>query len=390
MKPLDPPLFIGIMSGTSADGIDVAIVRFADQTPDQTELVHFSEYPMPEKLRPAIFRLTAPGYGEIDNMGGLDKALGHIYAEASLAAIKAAGLKTANIAAIGNHGQTIRHRPDTQYPYSLQIGCAATIAEATGITVVSDFRSRDLAAGGEGAPLVPFAHQQLFASKQDNIAVLNIGGIANISWLGADGSVTGFDTGPGNMVMDALMQKISNGEQRFDKNGQLAASGAVCTALLDKLMQHPFLQQPPPKSTGREQFGDDIVDLLLNWPDISDADRLATACRFTSGTICSSVRFLPSPPDRWLCCGGGVRNEHLMNLLTQQLAPASVSTTENAGMPPQAVEAVSFALLARQTLLGAPNTLAAVTGATHNVCGGRITPGANWQQLLQNILSWIR
>jgi len=380
------PLFIGIMSGTSADGIDVAIARCSEHA----ELLHFSEYPMPGKLRDAIFRLTSPDYGEVDNLGGLDKALGHVYAEAALSAIKAAGLQTADIAAIGNHGQTIRHRPDTQYPFSLQIGCAATMAEQTGITIVSDFRSRDLAAGGEGAPLVPFAHQQLFSSGQENIAVLNIGGIANITWLGADGSVTGFDTGPGNMIMDALMQKISQGEQRFDKNGQLAASGSIDAALLEKLMQHPFLQQAPPKSTGREQFGDDIAGQILNWPDISDADRLATACRFTVESIRHSVKFLPDTPDRWLCCGGGVRNKHLMALLKIQLAPAPVSSTDYAGMPPQAVEAVCFALLARQTLLGEANTLAAVTGAQRDVCGGQITPGANWQKLLQIIPSWIR
>lgn len=380
------PLILGMMSGTSADGIDVAIVRISEHA----ELLHFSEHPMPAKIRDAILRLAAPGYGEVDNMGGLDKALGHIYAEVALAAIKAAGLQTADIAAIGNHGQTIRHRPATTYPFSLQIGCAATIAELTGVTVVSDFRSRDIAAGGEGAPLTPFAHQQLFASKQENIAVLNIGGIANITWLGCDGAAAGFDAGPGNMVMDALMRKISDGEHGFDNNGQLAASGSVNAALLEKLMRHPFLQQQPPKSTGREQFGDDIVDQILSWPDLSDADRLATACRFTADSICSSVRFLPSPPARWLCCGGGVRNPHLMALLAQQLAPATVATTDSAGMPPQSVESVSFALLARQTLLGKTNTLAAVTGASRNVCGGRITPGDNWQELLQSIPSWIR
>jgi len=379
-------LLIGIMSGTSADGIDVAIVRMAKH-PD---LLHFSEYPMPPKLRTAILRLVEPGFGEVDNMGGLDKALGHVYAEAALSAIKAAGLKISDIAAIGNHGQTIRHRPTTQYPFTLQIGCAATIAEQTGITTVSNFRSRDLAAGGEGAPLVPFAHQQLFASGQENIAILNIGGIANITWLGADGNVAGFDTGPGNMIMDSLIQQISQGEQRFDKNGQLAASGSVDPELLNKLMQHPFLQQTPPKSTGREQFGNDIVDQIRNWPDISDADRLATACRFTADSICSSVRFLQATPARWLCCGGGVRNQHLMNILSQQLAPASVTTTDSAGIPPQAVEAVSFALLARQTLLGKINTLSAVTGAKRDVCGGQITPGDNWQALLQSIPSWIR
>jgi len=380
------PLFIGIMSGTSADGIDVAIVRMAEQP----ELLHFLEYPMPVKLRTAVLRLTTPGFGEVDNLGGLDKALGCAYADAALSAIKAAGFEATNIAAIGNHGQTIRHRPTTQYPFSMQIGCAAVIAEQTGITTISNFRSRDLAAGGEGAPLVPFAHQQLFTDSERNTVVLNIGGIANITWLGADGGIAGFDTGPGNMIMDALMQSISHGDKAYDENGQLAASGSVNDALLDKLMQHPFLQQTPPKSTGREQFGSEVVNQILNWPDISDANRMATACRFTTNSIAQAIRFLPATPTRWLCGGGGVRNRYLMSLLEQQLSPASVSTTQSAGMPPQAVEAVCFALLARQTLLGEPNTLAAVTGAKRDVCGGQITPGANWQTLLHDIPSWIR
>jgi len=383
---MTPPVIIGIMSGTSADGIDVAIVRFSEQA----ELLHFSEYTMPAKLRIAILRLTAPGFGEIDNMGGLDKALGDACADAALSAIKEAGLQTTDIAAIGNHGQTIRHRPATQYPFSMQIGCAATMAERTGITTISNFRSRDLAAGGEGAPLVPFAHRQLFFDPEHNTVILNIGGIANITWLGADGHITGFDTGPGNMIMDALMLAISHGERSFDENGQMAASGCVNDALLDTLLQHPFLQQTPPKSTGREQFGEDVVNQMLNWPDISNADRLATACRFTATSIAQSIRFLPDKPDRWLCCGGGVRNRHLMKLLQQQLSPASVETTAAASIPPQAVEAVCFALLARQTLLGEPNTLAAVTGAKRDVCGGQITPGANWQTLLRDIPTWIR
>jgi len=179
------------------------------------------------------------------------------------------------------------------------------------------------------------------------------------------------------------MQKISHGEQAYDKKGQLAASGAINNALLDKLMKHPFLQQCPPKSTGREQFGETIVRQILDWPDITNADRMATACQFTTASITQSTRFLPDTPARWLCCGGGVRNDHLMQSLQTQLAPATVESTDAVGIPPQAVEAISFALLARQTLLGEPNTLSSVTGASHNVCGGQITPGNNWANLRQ-------
>jgi len=379
-----------MMSGTSADGIDVAIVRFDGSAGAKPELVEFLEFPMPEKLDEPILRLAESGLNEVDRMGELDRALAIAYADAARTALQSTGLKQSDIAAIGCHGQTIRHRPKADYPFTIQIGCAATLAEQTGITVVSDFRSRDIAAGGEGAPLVPFAHRQLFATNQENIAILNIGGIANVTWLGCADDIMGFDTGPGNMVMDALMLTISDGEHAYDEHGQLAASGSVCTPLLDQLMQHPFLQRSPPRSTGREEFGEALVDTIMQWPDISDADRMATACQFTAVSIKHSIRFMPGTPSRWLCCGGGVRNNHLMKLLEKQLAPSNVDTTDAVGMPPQAVEAVSFALLARQTLMGKPNTLPQVTGASHAVCGGQITPGHNWQELLQSIPAWIR
>jgi len=382
------PLFIGIMSGTSADGIDVAIVRFDSSV--NPALVGFFESPMPKKLSEPILRLAAPGLNEVDRMGELDRALAIAYADAVRAALQDAGMKPSDIAAIGCHGQTIRHRPGAEYPFTIQIGCAATLAEQTGITVVSDFRSRDIAAGGEGAPLVPFAHWQLFGQDNDNTAVLNIGGIANITWLGCNNEITGFDIGPGNMVMDALMLSISGGKHGFDENGQLAASGSVCPPLLDQLMQHPFLLRTPPKSTGREEFGKALVNTIMRWPDISEADRMATACQLTVASIKNSIRFLPEAPARWLCCGGGVRNIQLMKQLEKELAPSIIDTTEAAGIPPQAVEAVSFALLARQSLMGKPNTIPQVTGASHAVCGGQITPGHNWQELLQDIPAWIR
>jgi len=386
-----PAIFIGIMSGTSADGIDIAIGRIANKAEASLELLQFSEYPMPTNLREAILKLATPKITQtdtIDCMGELDRMLGEAYADAVLAAIDDARLKPEDIAAIGCHGQTIRHRPKAEHPFTIQIGCSSTVAERTGITTVSDFRSRDIAAGGEGAPLVPFAHRHLFAQKQQNTAVVNIGGIANITWLGTDGSSTGFDTGPGNMIMDGLMLVISKGEKAFDYDGELAASGSLCRPLLERLLSHPYLQRTPPKSTGREEFGEEILHLILNWPDIPDADRMATTSHFTAETICDSARFMPAQPDHWYICGGGTRNRHLMQLLKERLAPASVTDTGSAGMPPQAVEAVSFALLARETLAGKPNTLAAVTGASRDVCGGQITPGHNWLKLIKTIPTW--
>jgi len=384
------PLILGIMSGTSADGIDIAIVRFVRQAGGKPELIRFSEYPMAEPLRAAILSLAEPGNNEVDRVGELDRQLGHAYADAALAAIHAAGLKAADISAIGCHGQTIRHRPTAAHPFTVQIGCAATIAERTGITTISDFRSRDIAAGGEGAPLVPFAHRALFSTTDSDTAVLNIGGIANITWLGADGRTTGFDTGPGNMIMDGLMLAITDGQKNYDRDGAVAAGGCVRLPLLHALMQHPYLHRTPPKSTGREAFGDEIVQRILAWPEISDSDRLATACRFTTDSVAASRQFLPRLPQRWLICGGGARNPHLLQELGKVLAPAEVITTDQAGMPAQAVEAVSFAILARSTLSGEHNTLSAVTGAAHSVCGGRITPGDNWAALLQDIPRWTR
>ena len=387
-----PPIIIGIMSGTSADGIDVAIVRSGEQL----ELLQFSEYPMPQKLRKMVLRLANPGSdNEIDLMGELDRELGHAYADAAVTAIRQAGLQPSDISAIGCHGQTIRHRPKASAPFSLQIGCASTLTEITGITCISDFRSRDIAAGGEGAPLVPFAHSQLFASDQHNTAIVNIGGIANITWINSDGYVTGFDIGPGNMLMDGLMSAITDGKKSFDRNGELAACGQVCEALLTTLMEHPFLSRTAPKSTGREMFGKAIIQQIIDWPELSDADRLATACCFTADAIAYSVSLIPQASKSgkklvWLICGGGARNQHLMSLLREKLAPSTVQSTDEVGISAQAVEAISFALLARATLMGAPNTLSAVTGASHDVCGGQITPGNNWPALLQAIPTWPR
>ena len=373
---------IGIMSGTSADGINVAIVREAG-----AELIHFSEQPMPPELREPILRLAEPGIGEIDAMGSLHRALGEAFANAVLSAISDAGISRCEVLAIGSHGQTIRHRPGGYKggkPFTLQIGCAATIAEMTGITTVSDFRSGDIAAGGEGAPLVPFAHHALVGNPEHPQAVLNIGGIANITWLHHE-TIIGFDTGPGNMLMDALMLAISDGRHACDIDGDLAASGSVCDPLVHELLTHPFLKRTPPKSTGREAFGREVTEKILAWPEISDADRMATACEFTARSIADAARFLPQPPETWHVCGGGAYNLHLMQRLQALLQPASVRSTADMNILPESMEAICFALLARETLLGRPNTVPAVTGAQHAVSAGQITAGDNWP----DVVAWI-
>lgn len=374
--------FMGLMSGTSLDGIDAAVVKIAG---DDVELVAFTTCMLEDKLKEPILRLNQPGFDEIDAMGMLDRELGFAFADAALQVIEKAGLEPAQITAIGSHGQTIRHRPqgiDNSLPFTLQIGDAATIAEKTGITVVSDFRKRDIAACGQGAPLVPFVHQRLFAQKDKNIGVLNIGGIANITYLGADGTVLGFDTGPGNMVMDALMQTMTDARFCYDKDGELAAMGQVNQPLLDDLLKHSFFKKAPPRSTGREDFGDDVVHQIMA-VDISDADKMATACELTAQSIVDVLQYLPEPPETWLLCGGGALNHHLKQRLADLLNPAHVQTTTDVGLPVEAVEAVAFAVLAERTLKGETNTLSAVTGALRDVSGGQITPGNNWKEVIR-------
>lgn len=381
----NPMYYIGIMSGTSMDGVDVAIIN----TDNQLHTLH--THPMPEPLRHDLQQLSSAEQYSVNHIASLDIQLGELFASAALEAIAAAGLSSNDMLAIGSHGQTIRHHPqaDDAIPqtFSWQIGCPSTIAERTGITTVADFRRRDIAAGGEGAPLVPFAHQVLFGHiSEQAIAILNIGGIANISyWQHPHAPVTGFDTGPGNMLMDGLIQHITQGKQTFDPHGALAASGNINEALLQQLMQHPFIQKSPPKSTGREDFGSTMLRGIIN-TDIPDADKMATALAFTAHSIASSLAHLPEAPLHWIVCGGGTRNACLMNHLKKELSPAHVQTSDEYAIDAQAVEAISFAILAKTALTGEFNTLANVTGARHNVCGGHIIPGDNWCMLINRLI----
>ena len=368
--------YVGLMSGTSLDGIDAAVVSISG---GDVELVAFSTFELKDKLKEPIVRLNQPGFDEIDAMGMLDRELGFAFADAALKVIQQAGLEPSQITAIGSHGQTLRHRPqgiDNSLPFTLQIGDAATIAEKTGITVVSDFRKRDIAACGQGAPLVPFVHQRLFAQKDKNIAVVNIGGIANVTYLGADNVVLGFDTGPGNMLMDALMQTMTDARFCYDEGGGLAATGKVHQPLLDDLLKHPFFKKIPPRSTGREDFGEGVVHQIMA-VDIPDADKMATACALTVQSIVASLQYFPESPDAWYICGGGALNTHLMQRLSNVLSPAQVHTTTEIGLPVEAVEAVAFAVLVERTLAGEINTLSTVTGALHDVSGGQIILGKN-------------
>jgi anhydro-N-acetylmuramic acid kinase len=366
----DGGLFIGLISGTSVDGIDAALVRFGAQP----ELVFARTYPMPGPLVDTLLHLSqAQATVSLDAVGELDTRLGQAFADAALALLRDAGVDAPRVAAIGSHGQTLRHRPSGDAPFTLQLGDANWIAERTGIDTVADFRRRDVAAGGQGAPLVPAFHAAVLHDAGEDRAVLNIGGIANLTLLPRAGAVRGFDTGPGNGLMDAWC--LRHRGERFDRGGALAASGTVDVELLQALMSDPWLALPPPKSTGRDQFQPDWLAAHLAGRERAVADVQATLCRFTARSIAEALaRELPTCR-RVLVCGGGVHNAVLLQHLADALPACHVESTAAQGLDPDFVEAMAFAWLARETLAGRPGNLAGVTGAAGPRILGGVYPG---------------
>lgn len=354
-----PALYLGLISGTSADAIDAALVSFEHERP---RLLAARAHPWPDALRE---RILAVAQGEtaldLDAFGRLDVALGHGFAEAALALLHDSGTPASAVRAIGSHGQTVRHRPTGEHPFTLQLGDPATIAERCGIDVVADFRRADMAAGGQGAPLLPAVHAMLLAHPGHVRVVLNLGGIANITVLGADGSVIGFDTGPANGLMDAWC--LSQRGEAFDRDGMFAASGKVDHALLDALLADPYFALAPPKSTGREHFHLDWLTAHPQANPLAPADVQATLLEFTARSVAEAIeRHAPATEDV-LACGGGVHNAALMRRLAELLAPRTLASTAAFGVDPDFLEATAFAWLARQRLLGLPGNLPAVTGA---------------------------
>ncbi|MHB8624526.1 MAG: anhydro-N-acetylmuramic acid kinase [Sulfuricaulis sp.] len=366
--------YIGLMSGTSVDGIDAVLVTLTDD--DKPALVASHAHPIPPATRVDIQTLMQTGADEIERLGELDMRLGELFANAANSVILQSGLDKKNVRAIGSHGQTLRHRPRAAHPFTLQIGNPSVIAERTGITTVADFRARDMASGGQGAPLVPAFHRRMFQSPARNRAIINIGGIANITYLPADTSqpVTGFDTGPGNTLLD---QWIGHQQARnHDADGQWAASGFSSKQLLEKLLLDPFFQVAPPKSTGRESFNLEWLNLQLQKlaAPLSAVDVQATLLQLTAQTIAQAVRrFLPQTQEVYIC-GGGAHNRELMSVLTENFSGLPVATTLALGLHPDWVEAVAFAWLAHQTLQGQSGNLPSVTGARRAVILGGIYP----------------
>lgn len=365
--------YIGLMSGTSLDGIDAALLDLRQRP----RLLAQHSHPLPDPLRQQLYQLQTPGENELSTMMRLDVELGRLFAEAVHALLAKADKRAGEIAAIGSHGQTLRHYPDGPTPSTLQIGDPNLIAELTGITTVADLRRRDLAAGGQGAPLVPAFHAAMFRREGSNRAILNLGGIANLTLLPADSqaAVTGFDTGPGNGLLDAWIARHQ--QQRYDRDGEWAASGHCHPGLLERLLHDPYFARPPPKSTGREYFN-------LNWlhaalapfADLASRDVQATLCELSARSIAEALQATRDPVEEVLICGGGIHNRALYQRLEELLTPARVTSTAEAGLDPDWVEAAAFAWLAKQTLAGDPGNLPSVTGASHPVVLGGVYTGA--------------
>jgi len=361
--------YIGVMSGTSLDGVDVVLAAIDDNlVAQQASYCH----PMPPALRQAILAVCQGQSLTLSQLGQLDTRLGQLFAEAVLTLMKRESLEASDVVAIGCHGQTVWHEPQSDAPNTLQIGDNNQIVAATGITVVGDFRRRDMALGGQGAPLVPAFHQALLMDATERRMVLNIGGIANLSLLFPGQPVRGFDTGPGNMLLDAWIWR--NQGKAYDKDAQWARSGTLIPALLEALLREPWFALPPPKSTGREHFNLGWLEQhLRHFPGLAPQDVQATLVELTAITITQQVQ-LNDGCDRLLVCGGGSRNPLLMARLATHLPGTEVTTTDAAGISGDDMEALAFAWLAFRTLSGLPGNLPAVTGAREKSVLGAIYP----------------
>lgn len=365
------PLYLGLMSGTSADGIDAALVQFPEAGGCHfiAGLTHAWEPVLRE-------RLVALGEGgelaSLDELGDVDARIGLTFADAANALLTASGVPASAVRAIGSHGQTVRHRPLAAPAFTLQLGDANRIAEATGITTVADFRRRDVAAGGQGAPLMPAFHLAMLGTGEEDRAVLNLGGIANLSLIPRDGQLLGFDTGPANALLDAWCQRHTGAT--FDEDGAFAASGVVEEALLARWLSDPWFNLPPPKSTGREQFHLPWAEQALGEGEHAAADVQATLLELTAATAAEALlRELPTVR-RVLACGGGVRNPQLLRRLAARLPGVVVESSALHGLDPDYMEAMGFAWLAHRTLSGLPGNLPSVTGARGPRILGAIHP----------------
>ena len=375
------------MSGTSADGIDAVVAEIAGSGRElRARVLAHAHQPFSPAVRQRVLHLCL--HGTVAEVCELNFVLGEHFARAALAVIRRAKLKPGDIAAIGSHGQTIHNLPNARTPSTLQIGEAAVIAERTGITTVADFRVRDMAAGGQGAPLVPYADWALFTDKTRPRIVQNIGGIGNLTFLPPRAEladVIAFDTGPGNMVMDALVTALTRGRQTFDRAGRWAARGHVSEKLLAEMMTHPYLRRRPPKTTGREEFGGMFLSRTLASARrlrLRPEDMVPTATAFTAATIADAYRRFVFPKLKAggrsamqiILGGGGAKNPTLRRMLAGQIGAGELLTHEDFGIANAAKEALAFAILAHETLLGNPGNVPTATGARRATVLGKIVP----------------
>jgi anhydro-N-acetylmuramic acid kinase len=362
-------LFIGLMSGTSLDGVDGVLIDFAT---GRLQVLAHQHAPFDTLLRSELLALNQSGPDELHRSALAANALSRMYAQVVQSLLTQGQRQPSQVRAIGAHGQTVRHQPGMHDSsgYSLQIQNPSLLAELSGIAVVADWRSRDVAAGGQGAPLVPAFHQAVFGQAGQDLAVLNVGGIANLSVLSAQGDAMGFDCGPGNVLMDLWCQRHTG--QAYDDAGRWAASGQVQADLLARWMQEPFFHRAPPKSTGRDLFHAPWLDKhLASEPTLAPNDVQASLCALTAETIAQAVSKHAPHSSRLMVCGGGAYNQCLMGMLQACLPQLAVVSTDTAGLPPSQVEAAAFAWLARQTCLGLPGNLPKATGAK----GARVLGG---------------
>ncbi|MDA9557514.1 anhydro-N-acetylmuramic acid kinase [Vibrio sp.] len=363
-------LYIGVMSGTSMDAVDTALVSFHH---NQVQLIAHDDYPMPQELKDRLLNMCLGQATNLLELGEVDYLLGHLFADAVNALIEKSGVKASDIRAIGNHGQTVFHQPTGAAPFTMQLGDANIIAAKTGIDTIADFRRKDMALGGQGAPLVPAFHQTLFQSDDSSVVILNIGGIANISVLRPNEKVLGYDTGPGNMLMDAFGERHTG--QKFDKDAEFARQGHLDHDLLTHLLKEPYLATPAPKSTGRELFNMPWLDAQLASFDCEAKDIQRTLCEYTAITIANEVkRFHVGSTPELLVCGGGVRNPLLMERLQAHLVDWSIADTKERGVDSDYMEAIAFAWLAQRRIHNLPSNSPEVTGASQAVSLGVIYP----------------
>ena len=376
---------IGLMSGTSMDGVDAALVEVSRVRGGlRVDELGASHRSYPKALRRDLLAVASGDSVTALRLAELSARTASAFAVAARAVARGAGVAGTAVDLVASHGQTIAHRPGKP-ACSLQIGDAALIAERMGVTTVGDFRAADIAAGGEGAPLAPMAHYFLFADRRRTRAVQNLGGIGNVTWLpaGADPSaIRGSDTGPANILIDACMELISEGNRSFDRGGAMASRGSADEALVREVLRQPFFRRRVPASTGREEFGRPLARRLLSMARrrrLSDAALLASVTRATARSVARCYRRLSNvPPDEVWICGGGTKNRTLMRMLGEELGGSSLATTAELGVEPQHVEAVAFAVLGYLAVAGTPGNVCAATGARGPRVLGKIVPGGNY------------